>query len=344
MDDSAQPSSLAITQKRRWIRRRRLLLILLAAAVLSVNIVASLYLANTQPGDSAVYKQITLNKMDRGVYPTDTEPPYAPTIVRLPGYPLFLDGIYTVFGKENDTAVRVVQSLLHFATAILAGLLAWNWLSGRRRRRRAAALSAFVLTALCPFTVSYAAVLLTEVPTIFLMTAMTLAATYAVKSDDIRRSAIWMILSGLAAGLAVEMRPDSGLYALGVGVTLVLAAFFRKPLKPALVSAVWKGAVFTFVFVLVLTPWTVRNYRVFGLLQPLTPAHVNNPDEFVPLGYDLWLKTWVTDVRYVNSMEWTLGQERIDPKSIPAWAFANDDERADWFHALSPRMLTLLGA
>jgi hypothetical protein len=52
------------------------------------------------------------------------------------------------------------------------------------------------------------------------------------------------------------------------------------------------------------------------------------PDEFVPLGYDLWLKTWVTDARYVNTMEWTIGQDRIDPRSIPAWAFANDDERA----------------
>jgi hypothetical protein len=328
MDDASQPDSLAFKQKRRWVRRRRLLVLVFAAAVLAVNIAASLYLANTQPGDAAVYKQIALNTTDRGVYSTETEPPFAPTLIRLPGYPLFLAGVYSVFGEANDTAVRVIQSLLHFAAAILAGLLAWNWLWGKRRKRRTAAVWAFLLAATCPFTISHTAVLLTEVPTIFLMTAMTLTATYAIKSDEWKRSAGWWALSGLAAGLAVEMRPDSAFYALGVGLTLVLAAFLKLPAKAALISAAWKGAVFTLIFVFVLMPWTIRNYRVFGLFQPVPPVHANMPDEFVPLGYDLWLKTWVTDARYVNTMEWTIGQDRIDPRSIPAWAFANDDERA----------------
>jgi 4-amino-4-deoxy-L-arabinose transferase-like glycosyltransferase len=327
MDDASQPDSLAFKQKRRWVRRRRLLIIVLAIAVLAVNAAASLYLANTQPGDSAVYKQIALNTMDRGIYSTETAPPFVPTLIRLPGYPLFLAGIYSVFGEGNDTAVRVAQSLLHFAAAVFAGLLAWNWLSGKRRRRRAAAICTFLLAALCPFTINHTAVLLTEVPTIFLMTAMALAATYAIKSGEWRSSAAWWLLAGLTAGPAVEMRPDSAFYALGAGLTLVVAAFLKLPAKTPVVSAAWKGAAFTLVFVIVLTPWTIRNYRVFGLFQPVPTVHANMPDEFVPLGYDLWLKTWVTDVRYVNTMEWTIGQYRIDPQAIPARAFTNDDER-----------------
>jgi hypothetical protein len=33
-------------------------------------------------------------------------------LIRLPGYPLFLAAIYSVFGHGNNTAVRVVQAVL----------------------------------------------------------------------------------------------------------------------------------------------------------------------------------------------------------------------------------------
>src|SRR5690348_11189166 len=114
MDVTPEPTSHRFPQTRRWIRRRKALLAVTAVAVLAVNVAASLYLANTQPGDAAVYKQITLNTMDRGVFSADVEPPYQPTFVRLPGYPMFLAGVYSLFGEGNDVAVRVIQGLLHF--------------------------------------------------------------------------------------------------------------------------------------------------------------------------------------------------------------------------------------
>jgi len=174
-------------------------------------------------------------------------------------------------------------------------------------------------------------VLLTEVLTIFLMVAMMLTATYAIKSANLSRSLLWWALTGLIAGSVVEVRPDSGLFALAVGVTLVIAAIVRHGSIRAWVPMIEKGLALTFVFLLVLAPWTIRNQRVFGLFEPLAPQHAEMPGEFVPLGYYHWLRTWIDDAKYISPMLWELEIHRIDPNKIPASAFTNDDEKARVF-------------
>ena len=303
------------------------MLLLFALAVLAVDITASLYLTNVEPDDGKIYSQIAKNVVAYGVFSTDLQQPIAPTIIRLPGYPLFLAGIYSIFGVGNDSAVHFVQGLLLFGAAVLAGLIAWNWASGKRRRRRSAGVCTFFLTGLCPFTLNYSGVLLTETATMFLMAAMTLTATYAIKAASGRTSVLWWAIAGLAAGLAVEFRPDSGMFALGLGLTLVIAAFVRSSFRGALTDALLKGAIFSLVFLLVMTPWAIRNYRVFDQFQPLAPSHAEMPGEFVPHGYFLWLRTWITDIKYVSPMLWDLEQKPIAMKSIPDSAFSNDEEK-----------------
>src|SRR4029079_3571891 len=127
------------------------------------------------------------------------------SIIRLPGYPLFLAGIYSAAGKENYPAVRAVQAVLHFLSALMVALFAFFWVGGKKRRRRKVAIWTFVLASFCPFTANYSAMLLTEVPTIFLMRAMMLTATLAIRATSLRRSLLWWAVAGLAGGLAVEM-------------------------------------------------------------------------------------------------------------------------------------------
>jgi len=102
-----------------------LLLVVLAAAF---RIAIVHYLPNDTTDDSLGYEQIARNVLERHVYTNYAEPPYTPTLVRLPGYPLFLAAIYSVFGHTNNTAVRIVQALLDTGTcllvAVLAGMLA----------------------------------------------------------------------------------------------------------------------------------------------------------------------------------------------------------------------------
>ncbi|HYJ90573.1 MAG TPA: hypothetical protein VEV84_04640, partial [Pyrinomonadaceae bacterium] len=334
MDNAANwpiTSLLARFKRRRRVRFAVFVLVGLSALVVDIWTAVSLFQAPPE-GDAKIYSRMAVNVVDHRVFSTEEQPDeqgqFKPSIIRLPGYPLFLAAIYSIAGNENYPAVRTVQGVLHFAAAVLAALLAFNWAGGTRRRRRTAAFWTFVLAAFCPFTINYSSVLLTEVVTIFLMVAMMLTATYAIKAADLGRSLLWWGLTGLLGGIVVEVRPDSGLFALALGFSLVVAAFARNGFQQAWVPMLEKGFALTLIFILVLAPWTIRNQRVFGFFQPLAPQHAEMPGEFVPLGYYHWLRTWIDDAKYISPMLWELEIHRIDVKKIPESAFTNEDEKA----------------
>src|SRR5438876_1197643 len=337
-----------------------ILLILLAAGF---RIAVARFLPNDEPDDGRVYAQLARNVLEQHVYSLDTEPPYQPTLIRLPGYPLFLAGIYSLFGHTNNSAVRIAQALLDTGTCVLVALLAFYW-EPDDRRKRATAIAAFILAAICPFTTIYVATILTETATSFLAIAMCLTATLAFRAPSWRRSITWWFVTGMLAGIAVLFRPDSGLFAAAIGITLVIAG--TRPLWSAVQSryigrhrfgsadsitqaeaepkrrrrfalpahskeylprTIITGAVFSIAFVLVLAPWAIRNRRIFHLFQPLAPAHAEMPGEFVARGYLRWLRTWVDDPRYTAPMLWAMDSEPIKMDDIPDSAFDSDNER-----------------
>src|SRR5258706_4195002 len=212
------------------------ILILLAAAF---RITVAHRWPNDGPDDGRTYAQIARNVLDQHVYSHETEAPYDPSLIRLPGYPLFLASIYSVFGHTNNGAVRIVQALIDTATCALVALLAFYW-QPDEKRKRATAIAALALAAVCPFTTIYAVTILTEVPTTFLVMAMCLAATLAFQNRSITKDAeeaknnsrfktplLWWLVAGLLGGLAVLFRPDSGLFAAAIGITLVVTGLSR---------------------------------------------------------------------------------------------------------------------
>ncbi|HET7287516.1 MAG TPA: glycosyltransferase family 39 protein [Pyrinomonadaceae bacterium] len=289
---------------------------------LGFRLFVALRLANDEPDDGRVYSQIARNVLEQHVYSHDTQPPYNSSIIRLPGYPLFLVAIYSVFGHGNNTAVRVIQAVIDTTTCALIAFVVFEWAVDEERRHRAA-LIALGLAAVCPFTAIYVATILTEVPTNFLAVAMVLAATFAFKATVRRRALMWWIVTGLIAGLAVLFRPDSGLFAAAIGATLMLSALIRRSLKPAFVSAL----LFSIAFCIMLVPWTVRNRRVFHVFQPLAPAHAEMPGEFVARGYLLWVRTWLDDSKYVGPALWSLDMRPMYVENFPARAFDSKEER-----------------
>src|SRR5689334_13730974 len=304
-------------KKRLWSVYALLLLV-----ALGFRLFIALRLPNDEPDDGRVYAQIAVNMLEQHVFSHESQPPYVPSIIRLPGYPLFLAGVYKIFGHGNNTAVRVVQALIDTLTCVLIALVAFAWAVADERRHRAAVV-AFALAAVCPFTAIYVATVLTEVLTNFLAVAMVLAVTWAFKATDLKRSLAWWGVSGLIVGLAVLFRPDSGLFAAAVGVTIVLWFGWRRDFKRLVLS----GACLSLAFCLVLVPWTIRNYRVFHLFQPLSPAHGEMPGEFVPRGYLLWLRTWLDDERYIGPVIWSLDDRPIRITDFPERAFDSKEER-----------------
>jgi 4-amino-4-deoxy-L-arabinose transferase-like glycosyltransferase len=286
---------------------------------LSFRLFVALRLPNDEPDDGRVYSQIARNVLEQHVYSIENEAPYTPTLIRLPGYPLFIAAIYSVFGHGNNTAVRVVQAVIDTMTCALIALIVFVW-----SRKQRAAIIALALAAICPFTAIYVATILTEVPTNFLAVAMVLTATFAFKTTTRKRAIIWWIATGLIAAVNVMFRPDSGLFAAAMGLTLMLPTLssfsrFRE--------ATLYAAIFSLAFCLVLVPWTIRNRRLFHVFQPLAPAHAEMPGEFVPRGYLLWVRTWLDDERYVGPALWAMDTRQIHVEDFPARAFDSKEER-----------------
>lgn len=289
---------------------------------LGFRLFVALRLANDEPDDGRVYAQIARNVLEQHVYSHDTQAPFNPSIIRLPGYPLFLAAIYSIFGHGNNTAVRVIQAVMDTTTCALIAWVVFEWAVDEERRHRAA-LIALGLAAVCPFTAIYVATILTEVATNFLAVAMVLAATFAFKATARKKTLMWWIVTGLIAGLAVLFRPDSGLFAAAIGGTLILSALIRRSFRSAFVSA----ALFSIAFCVVLVPWTIRNRRVFHVFQPLAPAHGEMPDEFVARGYLLWVRTWLDESKYVGPALWSLDMRPMYVENFPARAFDSKEER-----------------
>ena len=351
--------------------RRRFLwivigLLLLAAAF---RVAVAHWLPNDAPGDGVIYAQMARNVLEQHVYSHDAQSPYNPSLVRLPGYPLFLAGVYSIFGHTNNGAVRIVQALIDTATCGLIALLAFYW-QPDEQKKRASAIGALALAAICPFTTIYAATILTEVTTNFLVMAMFLATTLALRKqfttedpgDDrikwFKQRLLWWLVAGLIGGIAVFFRPDNGLFLAAIGVTLVISSARQiwkarakqsgaldseqpRPLKAEFlnrfrltshskniaVRLLLSGALFSLAFALVLVPWTIRNWRIFHVFQPLAPAHAEMPGEFVPRGYGLWLRTWLDDESYIAPLLWSLDTDPIDFEDIPPYAFDSPEEK-----------------
>lgn len=325
-------------------------LLLLFAATFRIAVAHCL--PNDSPGDGVVYAQMARNVLEQHVYSHDTQPPYNPSLVRLPGYPLFLATIYSIFGHTNNGAVRVVQALIDTGTCALIAVLAFMW-QPDEKKKQLSAVAALALAAVCPFTTIYAATILTEVPTNFLVMAMFVAATLALKPELTKEKGriIWWVIAGLLGGLSVFFRPDNGLFVAAVGLTLVISAvrrIFGRRITPSgsdedsatvepakrialqshMARMVLYGLVFSLSFALLFVPWTIRNWRLFHVFQPLAPAHADMPGEFVPRGYQRWVRSWLDDDNYIAPFLWSVDTDPIDIDDVPPAAFDSAAEKA----------------
>jgi hypothetical protein len=86
------------------------------------------------------------------------------------------------------------------------------------------------------------------------------------------------------------------------------------------------AAVLTGVIALApLVPWTVRNWRTFGLFQPLAPFSANMPWQFVPHGFHCWVRTWSADYSSVEDVWFKVDGGEVTIGDLPPRAL--DDER-----------------
>ena len=268
-------------------------------------------------GDTWVYGDIAKNWLDHGIFGVTDNDAVRPTLIRLPGYPGFLAAMFAIFGREHYTAVMIAQALIDTNTCLVIAGLALELMNDR------AAKAAYLLAALCPFTASYVAAPLSETLAICCVAHALYYGVRGLKAmeQDAPAARFWAI-AGLWSAAGIFMRPDNGLVLPAMGLAL-LVIFFRKGNKKQVVFA---GILLAVTSLGPLVPWAVRNWRVFHVWQPLASRYANDPGEFLPRGFNHWVKTWMADFVSVEEVYWKVSGEPIDPQQLPQRAFDSREE------------------
>lgn len=170
------------------------------------------------------------------------------------GYAYFVGAFYAVFGEREWLPV-VAQALANAAIPVMVYGLTLP-LAGQRT----AALAA-LLTGVLSFNTIYASTQASDA----ICTVLFVAAVLSFVRGSLGGGVAVFALSGLLAGLVPQFRPNLILLPWVVAAAYVVwpARSWRK---------VAHMGVFLAIASLVLTPWTVRNYRLTGLFLP-TSTH-----------------------------------------------------------------------
>jgi 4-amino-4-deoxy-L-arabinose transferase-like glycosyltransferase len=318
---AAQGNSLVSTEPRTfWLMlgesRRYFLLITLAAFAL--RLIFYLKFPHVT-GDTLVYGDIARNWLDHGIFGLTHSDGVHPTLIRLPGYPAFLAACFVLFGREHYHAVLLVQIVIDVVTCFFIADLA------RRSVSERAARWAFLLAALCPFTANYTVAPLAETLSIFFV-ALALDAAVAgfLASEEGRDSWSAWTWCGVAVSAGILLRPDGGILLVALGLFLL----WQMRQRPAQHTRLfWAGAVILAISVAPLIPWTIRNWRDFHRFQPLVPQSASDPDEFVPDGFDKWVRTWAADYASTEEVYWQVSGDKVDIDLLPSRAFDSAEER-----------------
>jgi hypothetical protein len=280
-------------------------------------------------GDSQIYGGLAKNLLLHGQYATSVaNGGLHSTLIRLPGYPLFLAACFRLFGMENYFAASCVQIMLDLAACVLLADFARR--ISKSRLRTTAALCTLWLAAVCPFTAIYAAEPLTESLTLF---TLSLALWTSLRLMD---RVTWgsALAFTFAVAYAALLRPDGAL----VGIALVPPVLFswwrsrqqpgprrvaatRQPLRIALVCTLLAMAPFA--------AWAWRNWRTFHVIQPLAPRYATDPGENTFPGWQRWVKTWCLDFVSTYDIYWNVPDNPLEIDKLPKRAFDSQTQYAE---------------
>jgi 4-amino-4-deoxy-L-arabinose transferase-like glycosyltransferase len=275
--------------------------------------------------DSRVYADFASNLLHHGVYGRTVGQNIVPADSRLPGYPLFLAFVFAIFGTDNFKAVLLIQIIFDLITCLVIADMARRTVSERAAR------IAFALAALCPFLANYAAAALTEtLEVLFTAVALDLAAAGMESIDSQpahgQQLIVW-IGCGLAIGVGILLRPDGGILLASMGLYLLIVSVKRSRSRQRVKPAFGAG-IATLVGTLVLmTPWTIRNFHSLHHFQPLAPRYATEQDELAPRGFNRWARSWIIDYASVEEIYWNVPGNPIDVSKMPARAFDSLEQR-----------------
>jgi 4-amino-4-deoxy-L-arabinose transferase-like glycosyltransferase len=186
-----------------------------------------------------------------------------PTVFITPVYPFFLAGIFKIFGYgfSGFQAARIIQAVLSSVTIILVFLIA-----KRLFDKKTALISAFLVSFYFPNIVT-TGYFLTE--TLFsTLLALLIYLSFRFSSAASLKELDFGLL-GIIWAIAALCRPTIALYP----AILFLYLFASKRIN--LKKAMKLGASMTISFIILMSPWWLRNYREYNEFIPLAASSGN---------------------------------------------------------------------
>lgn len=185
--------------------------------------------------------------------------PPAPTAFMMPGLSYTLAFLMKIFGEFGGiTALRIVQAVLQVLSLLLIFFIA------RKLFNSKVAIVSVILDLACIAEIWVPNLVLTETFFKFFVLCLVYFSLYALEENKTK----YYVLGGVALALAALFRPTIGLYPVLILIIWIIKKIkFKQALKYTLIVIA--------AFSLIMSPWWIRNYHVFGRFIPFTMATGN---------------------------------------------------------------------
>ena len=253
-------------------QKNTIVIVFLLALLLRLSYVVLLpQLEGKELADVWAYDSLALSLASGEGYPEDLRRP--------PLFPLFLAGVYKLFG-HNFFIVRLIQAVIGSLTCLLVYLI------GKKVFNETIGFIAALLAIFYPGFISYTGLVLAETLAAFLMSS---SIYFLIKAASYQNRWGWYALAGIVLGLTVLCRPEMLLFPFLV--LLGLLSIYKSKKQALIGFFILLG-----LMSIVISPWTVRNYRLVHKFIPVT----------VGFGANLWLGSHPEDLT-----EWYSDKEPI---------------------------------
>lgn len=252
----------SLAREEKWVK---ISLLVLSALFFSISLYAVLRYGDSNflgsldkmNNDDVKYIRSAWTFLDTGMltYQNADEP----TVFIMPGLPLTLAFFMSVFGKiEGITAFRIFQVILQTFSLFLVFFI------GRKTFNSRVAIMACGLNLFYVAEFYAATLILTEVIFKFLLLLLVYISFYAVEEKRTR----YYVLGGLVWGAACLFRPTIAAYPAVIFVIWLIKRYtLREMFKYTVITLT--------IFSAVLSPWWIRNDKIYDRFIPLTLSSGN---------------------------------------------------------------------
>jgi 4-amino-4-deoxy-L-arabinose transferase-like glycosyltransferase len=235
------------------IKNHRLLFVILTTAILTHLVFLIPILDDTSRlfvcSDSVNFEKISCNILKGNGYTLASQNPYSPNSTMVPGYPLFITGLYGIFGEKPYLIVA-----LQIVLSVIIILFAFHLTKEKYSYKTALICGVLLIPNLC--LAFYSVQLMADILFLCLMMPAFIFTLWIVDGRSPVKSGLG---AGFFFGTATMVKPVSLYFPLLLPLLLLIPGN-KKPMSSRLAGL---GALLL-IHVVMISPWFIRNKIEFG--------------------------------------------------------------------------------